>query len=107
MTFDDEGDRIGKLRNSWDDVPKNPETGLPVNTALHGTYIPTLTVTESGWGVQLGVEFTSGSGWFRGIFSGNIRPVQNLTGWKWSIPIRVGFAEILNESQTGLIPEVV
>jgi hypothetical protein len=58
-------------------------------------------------GVQLGVEFTSGTVWFRDVFSGNIRPAQNLAGWKWSIPIKVGFAEILNETMNGMIPQVV
>lgn len=109
ITFNDKGDRVGKLHDDWDQVPKNPPTGLPVNTTVRGTYIPTLTATESGWGVQLGVEFTSGNAWFRDIFSGNIRPPEDLTGWKWSIPARVGFAEILNESGNNidLVPQVV
>jgi hypothetical protein len=58
---------------------------VPVNTTIHGANIPTITAAESGWGVQLGVEFTSGSAWFRDVFSGNsgnIRPAQNLAGWK-------------------------
>ncbi|KAL5587101.1 hypothetical protein FOVSG1_012237 [Fusarium oxysporum f. sp. vasinfectum] len=107
MAFDEEGDRIGKLYDDWEKVPKNPSNNIPVNTTIRGTYIPTFTVTESGWAVQLGVEFTSGSAWFRDIFSGNIRPAQDITGWKWSIPIRVGFAEIRNESEAGLVPDVV
>ncbi|EHK15351.1 uncharacterized protein TRIVIDRAFT_64734 [Trichoderma virens Gv29-8] len=107
MTFDDQGDRVGKLHDKWDTVPTNPANGLPVNTTLRGEYIPTVTVSESGWVVQLGVEFTSGSVWFRDVFSGNIRPAQNLAGWKWSIPIKVGFAEIRNENRTRLIPDVV
>ncbi|KAH7477597.1 hypothetical protein FOMA001_g9283 [Fusarium oxysporum f. sp. matthiolae] len=107
MAFDEEGDRIGKLYDDWEKVPKNPSNNIPVNTTIRGPYIPAFTVTESGWAVQLGVEFTSGSAWFRDIFSGNIRPAQDITGWKWSIPIRVGFAEIRNESEAGLVPDVV
>ena len=107
MTFDEEGDRVGKLRHSWDQVPKNGD--IPVNTTISGTYTPTITATESGRGVQLGVEFTSGKAWFRDVFSGNIRPAQDLTGWTWSIPIQVGFAEILNRhsSDPDGIPQVV
>ncbi|UKZ77124.1 hypothetical protein TrVFT333_004842 [Trichoderma virens FT-333] len=90
MTFDDEGDQVGKLHDTWDTVPTNPPTAC----------------NESGWAVQLGVEFTSGSVWFRDVLSGNMRPAQNLAGWKWSILIKVGFAEIRNEKRE-LIPDVV
>jgi hypothetical protein len=107
MTFDNDGDRIAKVHSSFEQVGKDPVTGLPNNTVIFGTYRPTLSVKEGGNSVFLGVEFTGGGVYFRDLHSGNIRPKQDIKGWKWSIPIRVSFAQIINESPDGIVPQVV
>lgn len=74
--FHEEGDCAGKLLEKWEDIPVNPSNSIPVNTAISGSYIPTLSVTESGWALNLRPE-VPGSG---DVFSNNIHPAQDPKG---------------------------
>jgi hypothetical protein len=92
---------------SFDDVPKDA-AGTPKLPLLNASYMPSVSVEQSGTVAHLNLNFTSGTAWFRDPFSGELE-ASDMTGWIYSIAINLDFAGIEREDIDGHqpVPDIV
>lgn len=105
MGADEQGNWEPIVNETFDQVAKDIH-GRPYNPCINATYLPSFEVTESGPTIQLGATLTSGSAWFRDPFTGNMRPPVDVTGWAFTLPIHVDYAEIDAQDHQH-VPQVV